>query len=380
MTGSTWELDPKTIGGASFPRTRRVNQEERRTLILNAKERTIGVDKDVLAAQSAAKEERNRKEKEQDQYYAKQAQFYDNIICQKVQDALKQQREAKMRLVDFHRENQTKESTREWDLNRKDILKIEPPLGSIESTLRPSSLQKFEGEDVTAADRRDLQIKQQRTWIEKQKQEKQDRKNQEVQESVEYSGLLKRQQAVQAYAEMELNTSRKHLQSEIAQANKELAESKRQRELLHKSDEAKLNEEEINATLSSERLNENPVLAVHSNQPWRVRTDHWKGMADDEKDKIRQYQQTQRVEAEEIKANNLQMENMYAQHTEYARRYVTHAAHQFETMKEQQRVNNRDFLKTQMQEKDARDKHFNEVVNTNYPTEDFFNQFGTSHR
>ena len=66
MTGSTWELDPKTIGGGSFPRTRRVNPEERRTLILNAKERTIGVDKDYLATQSLAKNERISKEKEKD--------------------------------------------------------------------------------------------------------------------------------------------------------------------------------------------------------------------------------------------------------------------------------------------------------------------------
>lgn len=285
-----------------------------------------------------------------------------------------------MRLVDFHRENQKKEQTREWDLNRKDILQIEPPLGSIESTLRPSSLQQFEGEDVTAADRRDLQIKQQRTWIEKQKQEKMDKKNDEVQDSIEYADLLKRQQAVQAYAEMELNASRKHLQSEIAQANKELWEAKRQRELDHKSEQAKMNESEINATLSSARLNENPVLSVHSTQPWRVRTDHWKGMADEDKAKIRNFQQTQRVEAEQMKADILEEENAYAKNTEYARRYVTHMAHNFETMKHNGRVDNSDFLKTQMQEKDDRDKYFKEVVNTNYPTEEFFNQFGTSHR
>ena len=82
-------------------------------------------------------------------------------------------------MVGFHRENQKKEETREWDLNRKDILKIEPPLGSIESTLRPSSLQKFEGEDIMAADRRDLQIKQQRQWCEMQKKEKEDKKDEE---------------------------------------------------------------------------------------------------------------------------------------------------------------------------------------------------------
>ena len=66
MTGSTWELDPKTIGGASFPRTRRVNPEERREVILNAKERTIGVDKEYLGTQASSKQERIIKEKEQD--------------------------------------------------------------------------------------------------------------------------------------------------------------------------------------------------------------------------------------------------------------------------------------------------------------------------
>ena len=226
-----------------------------------------------------------------------------------------------MRLVDFHRENQKKEETREWDLNRKDILNIEPPLGSIESTLRPSSLQKFEGEDITAADRRDLQIKQQRAWILTQKDEKAAKKNVEVQDSSDYAELLMRQQAVQAYAEEELKTSSKHLQVEIAQANKELAQSKRQRELLAKSEEAKMNESEINATLSSERLNEDRVLSVHSTQPWRVRTDHWKGMADADKQKIRDYQGLQRSEYEDLEQKKLETENMYAKNMEYARRY-----------------------------------------------------------
>ena len=55
-------------------------------------------------------------------------------------------------------------------------------------------------------------------------------------------------------------------------------------------------------------------------------------------------------------------------------------AHQYENTRANGRVSNSDFLKTQMQEKSERDKYFKEVVNTNYPTEEFFNQFGTSHR
>ena len=380
MTGSTWDLDPQNIGGANFPRTRRVNPEERRAKVLNAKERTTGVDKDYLAVQVDSKNERIGKEKEKDLYYAKQAQFYDNIICAKVQDALKRQRAAKVKLVEFHRDNQKKEETREWDLNRKDILKIEPPLGTIESTLRPSSLQKFEGEDNTAADRRDLQIKQQRQWCEMQRAEKEEKKALEVQDMNDYASLLNKQQAVQAYAEQQLKTSRKHIQVEIAQANKALAENKRERELFAKTQEAKMNEEEINAVLSSTFAREDPVLGVHSTQPWRVRTDHWKGMADTEKQEIRDFQGTQRQERKEIEAQRQHQEDMHAKNTEYARRYVTHAAHQFESTKHTHNIDNSAFLKTQMAEKVERDKYFKEVVNTNYPTEDFFNQFGTSHR
>lgn len=66
MTGSTWDLDPNNIGGLSFPRTRRVNPEQRRELILNAKERTIGVDKEILSTLVNAKEKRISEEKQQD--------------------------------------------------------------------------------------------------------------------------------------------------------------------------------------------------------------------------------------------------------------------------------------------------------------------------
>lgn len=309
-----------------------------------------------------------------------QAQYYDNLICKKVHESLQKQRENKVQLTSFNQKNQTKEQTREWDLNRKDILKIEPPLGSIESTLRPSSLQKFEGEDSTAFERRDLQLKQQRNWCEMQKAEKESKKQQEIKENIDHAQLLLKQQSVQAKAEERLHDSRKQLQLEIVVANKTLAAEKREREQAMKALEEKLNVAEIDAMQSSPFVNEDRIVGVSSTQPWRVRTDHWKGMTDGDKAQIRDYQHEQRIEREKLKENAQAWDNYYAQNSEMCRRYVTAAAHQHEDVQAQQRKENADFLKQQMDEKTRRDKRNKEEIYNSYPTEDFFNQFGRSHR
>lgn len=367
------------IGGSSFSRTRRVDPEQRRQVILNAKERIMGVDKTKLDERVAQKAERKAREERIDHAYAKQAVYYDNVVCQKVQEALQKQRVAKTQLVAFHQEHQRKEDTREWDLNRKDVLKIEPPLGSVESTLTAASLQKFAGEDDSAAERRAMQIKQQRAWINMQKEEKQAKKDLEVADMDAYARLLKRQQAVQANSEAHLMQSRSQLQVDIAQVNKTLAAEKLAREQAFKENEATLNENEINAVIASPFANEDPILGMHATKPGRVRTDHWKGMADEDLVKIREFQATQRVEREAATKVAEAEENKIATSVNVARKYVNAAAMSFEQTKEAKRYENAEFLKKQMEEKEERDQYLREVY-TNPPTDAFFNQFGTSHR
>ncbi len=66
MTGSTFTLDTSNIGGANFPRTRRVDPAMRKERVMNAKDRTIGVDKEYLDDQVKQKQEASKAEKEQD--------------------------------------------------------------------------------------------------------------------------------------------------------------------------------------------------------------------------------------------------------------------------------------------------------------------------
>ena len=105
----------------------------------------------------------------------------------------------------------------------------------------------------------------------------------------------------------------------------------------------------------------------------------WKGMADEDLVKIREFQATQRVEREAATKVAEAEENKIATSVNVARKYVNAAAMSFEQTKEAKRYENAEFLKKQMEEKEERDQYLREVY-TNPPTDAFFNQFGTSHR
>eukprot|EP00227_Mantoniella_beaufortii_P010207 CAMPEP_0197591312 /NCGR_PEP_ID=MMETSP1326-20131121/13001_1 /TAXON_ID=1155430 /ORGANISM="Genus nov. species nov., Strain RCC2288" /LENGTH=374 /DNA_ID=CAMNT_0043156713 /DNA_START=39 /DNA_END=1163 /DNA_ORIENTATION=+ len=371
------------IGTQQFPRTKRFDMEERKTMVFNAKDRTIGVDKDALAGQAADKAAAKADNVQFDRYHDKLANFFDQKLVMLEQERREINAHLNRNLVDFRKEYQKKEARREYDLSDPASLKTSLParVGDEDGRNSVSGAQKFEGEDLLAGERRKVQLAQQAAWCAIQTAEKSALKEHDRAAEAAYAELVTQQTEYQHAIAAAQKEARSELQRAIAAENAWLADEKRAREAYEKSSVAAANLAEEANVASSDMLNENPSLAINYMAPHtRVRADHWKGMSQDE---IYGIAETQAVQREELKARKLaekEADNRYVTSAENVRRTLEMKALQVEEFKQEQRAAVFNTIKAQRSEKAARDVTMKGTFGSNTITPEFFSQFGTSAR
>jgi hypothetical protein len=135
---------------------------ERLKRVLDAKWRTIGVDKEALEQQAAERKAQEEAEAQRIEAAGQMSNYYaDQVsLAQQAADAA---RAAHNRDVEnFRTTEQLKSTRREYDLNRPDGRLIDRParVGDDDERLGTSSMQRFDGEDLSAADRAKMQQEQ----------------------------------------------------------------------------------------------------------------------------------------------------------------------------------------------------------------------------
>ena len=113
--------DPKT--DAMIER-RRALDKERLTRIKDPKTRTMGIDTDALAAQVADKQAAKASEKLRDLAYDNERLLLDQQLAFLEQERLRAERQKNADVAQFTKEYQGRDKSREYDLSRKDGLKI----------------------------------------------------------------------------------------------------------------------------------------------------------------------------------------------------------------------------------------------------------------
>ncbi|PNH05806.1 RIB43A-like with coiled-coils protein 1 [Tetrabaena socialis] len=124
---------------------------ERLKRVLDAKWRTIGVDKETLDRQAQERRDAEQAAKDRDEAFARLTQYFNDQL------SLMQQEADQVRAVynhdteAFRQQQQLKHTRREWDINRPDAKQLDMPsrVGDEDGRLGPASLQKFDGEDLT---------------------------------------------------------------------------------------------------------------------------------------------------------------------------------------------------------------------------------------
>ena len=94
------------------------------------------------------------------------ASFYDRKLVAMEQERREIQAELNRNVQTYRSEHQRKEQRREYDLSDPSALRSEPPtrIGDFDARIGASSLQRFDGEDLAAGERRKTQLAQQMRW------------------------------------------------------------------------------------------------------------------------------------------------------------------------------------------------------------------------
>lgn len=172
-------------------------------------------------------------------------------------------------------------------------------------------------------------------------------------------------------------TRRRDLNQRTREANEALAEERRRREAEDRAKELAANEAEANFHMTSALLVEDPAASI--NPGGSLRKDGYKGMSEAERAKILELQAAQR-EALEARRNASKVADI-----EYARtmhgmvKALDELEVQRDAFQKAQAKQAASILQVQMKEKRDRDARLKELY-TNTATDDFFSQFGTSHR
>ncbi|KAF5829712.1 RIB43A-domain-containing protein [Dunaliella salina] len=282
---------------------------------------------------------------------------------------------------DFHLTNQVKNTRREWDLNRPDAKVIDEParLGDDDPRLGPSSMQRFDGEDLSAGSRKQMQLEQSKAWWEEQAAQKAAVRAAQHEAEQAFAELTRYQDWLQMQAQSEEAAVRREINVGTADINKHMAEQRRLNELQERAAILSANLAEMDATLNSPMMTEDPSMAASAMSSLRVRKDHYKGMSKTERQAVLATQLAQMEERKAKQAAQAAEESQYAR----TQRDILNAMHsqasRVEEFKRQQAVKAAEVLKRQTEEKAARDQSLNELYSNKIAPE-FFSQFGTSHR
>lgn len=377
---SLFELPEDTKAAAQI-RARQAREAERRERILDDKRRTMGLDVDSLKSQEQERKDRERRERDEHEAAVQEALRQEQVILLLEQRKQEDLRKLRLEQNEFRAKNQTKESRATWDLNDPNALRNGGPIrgGDDDERLGPSSLQKFEGEDLKRGDTVRDQKSKQREWAQQQMAARQEQQAEvDAATRLEHLRLLEQTRAAEEI-DQSMRRARTNAKHDATQRNLEEAERRRQ-----EADERRRKEEEDNmkhmlATVHGTLLSEDPKQAVPAN-PGRMKIlpDRYKGMTPDEIKAIRDEQSKQA----QYNATRRRESKQEEEEVDKGMHAVNKQVHLME--RAQDRARKEMLMKTAQENSQLastqRTKRGVEVVAKNEVSEDFFSQFGTSSR
>ncbi|KAJ3341758.1 Protein Tax-1 [Gonapodya sp. JEL0774] len=318
-------------------RRRRIMDEERKQRFFNPKIRVLGNDVQTLEEQIKMKKELNMVEKQRqwqmDQNMITAAAIVDTLTA----EAARLRRAQLGELNAFRLTKQTFDTRREFDLNDPQaVRKDTPPRATPHGVgCSVSGLQAFQGEDLKERDRLALQREQMRVWTMEQTAEKENKRKEENEQNrreAEYQKAVLQEIEAQRRADEEARARRAR---EDLEMNKRMADEKRQRERSAKQQELAQNSREIKGWLTGEFLTESTVADPDVEGPHHIRIDMFKGMTEDRRKEVRDFQHQQRIEAEMRRQQSLKDQHAWAQYAKI-QNYAT------AIMEEEERLRNAD--------------------------------------
>ncbi|GAQ80417.1 hypothetical protein KFL_000530430 [Klebsormidium nitens] len=375
------------LGTQRFSRTRRFDEEDRKTRIFDTKARIMGVDTAALDAQVDEKRRLREAEARMNQNAAEVANIFDKTLQLREQDRLMAKREVNREVESFRLSNQEKCGRRDYDLDDPLLRKKSLParLDDTDENNPVSGIQKLAGEDLQAGWRKKLQMEQQALWAAGQEAQKRAARERALAEEQQMAEIMLAQDELRQQFASEESAIKAQLKRETADENRRLAEEKKMRERAAREAEARANEAEQEALASNPIINEHPDMQARGGvksvvSPARYRKDHYKSMPEDQKQKIKDELDRQLMEKRARKLAEQSEEAAHAAHQEMIRLTLERRAAEAAAAARLAKI---DLVETQKVQKvghTIRETTLKKEVYTNVPTEAYFAQFNTRSR
>jgi len=215
-----------------------------------------------------------------------------------------------------------------------------------------SSMKIFDGEDLTAGDRKRIQALQQRDWIEQQIKEKQERLRKEKEADNNFAHQTFALNDMRKGLEDDHSTKQKVVKKAYSEANRVLAQEKVDNDFNHKVNEDQANKNHLDYNTTNKFCTEDTQTCQSQLAPHRVIPYHFKGMNEHQRKEILTEQEKQRKEAERIKNLQKEEERLYAMQAEHQRKMQIQMEREKNRRKDELLRNQKEFnlLKNQEQQ------------------------------
>ncbi|XP_018419579.1 PREDICTED: RIB43A-like with coiled-coils protein 2 [Nanorana parkeri] len=373
---------PVDLKEAAVLQRRRDGEVQRQSRVFNARDRTIGVDKDALETQVRDKKTQEETEKKRQEAFDAQMVQNDKITCLLDERQKKDIRNLNKAINEFRLCFQKKEDRREFDLYDPQAFKNDLPARVSDNDTRcsVSGVQRLMGEDLTERNRRKAQQEQLREWSLQQQRELQKAvEDKKLADSLYDKHRIELDKKAMELQKME-EKARRDINTFTKDFNKAQAEESLERRQLEKQQEEDDNSVEISNLTEGDLLSENPAQAISAFGPHRIVPDRWKGMRPEQLEEIYNVQQQQKQEKMRLKEEERQRQ------AEWDRRRVQEARAMILLERQQKRQEKelrkgQDHLNLQLaQAHKAQKNYFDKDVFTNTPADAFFGQFNTISR
>jgi len=374
MERSKWVSDEdKSILRANAARQR---AQERGPHILDPKKRRFGLDVDSIQKQIEEKEQMKLQEKIRD------ADFDEMLLQQQELVLINMEKEAQLRKqmaieeAQYRKEYQKPEQSREYDIWRKDKLKISQParIGDKDPRLGISSGQFFEGEDLKIPERITAQGTQRIEWYKQQKQEENIKaKKQNIEELRAQLYELETQKTLTQMMEQD-ELIKTEIKRQLAEDNKKMMIEKKSKLKQDIDLEKKINEAEIKNTLRTRVITEE--MCPRTAGPMEYR-----GMSIEEQKAFLIEQQKQIEEVKKRKESEKERDRQWEEYQRFLKTEGDKNELDFMRKKAQKEREMAETLKKQQDEFSAKQQYLNkEVYTKNIPDDSYYNQWGYSTR
>ncbi|OHT17657.1 flagellar protofilament ribbon protein [Tritrichomonas foetus] len=349
---------------------------DRKSHILDAHTRRVGLDINTLNEQVVEKQDIHQHVKAREDAFDHQLLTQQELLMEADERQRKQQKMMDQDRDRYRMSQQRPDQSLEYDIWRKDILKVSRParVGDNDPTLGVSAGQIFNGEDLHISERLKSQARQREEWHNEQKREREAILRKEKIEELE-------DQVIELETQKKLDENERHSQYVKSQMMQEIANDNYQMMLQKKQNEVNQHNLELQQNDAQFRMNErsrtiSEHMASRNEAPMEYR-----GMTIEEQKAIINEQNNQMLENEKRRMEEEERERQWNEYQEYLRAEGDRNQAMWLRRKQEEQ---RQLYQTRLQQEaefKARERYLNkEIYGKNVPDDSFYNSWGNDVR